>query len=98
MGTPHKHAELIKAWADGAEIECLNSNGDWLNTGPYTPSWYHLKQYRIKPEEKKPVVRWLWATKSGRITTALYSDQEIMGGAGCMYITKLEWSRTEFTD
>ena len=22
MKTPHKHAETIKAWADGAEIEC----------------------------------------------------------------------------
>lgn len=24
MKTPHKHAELIKAWADGAEIEELH--------------------------------------------------------------------------
>ena len=22
MGKPHKHADLIKAWADGAEIQC----------------------------------------------------------------------------
>jgi hypothetical protein len=27
---PHKHAELIKAWADGAEIEWRIKGVDWM--------------------------------------------------------------------
>ena len=46
---PHKHAELIKAWADGAEIEVKHSwNTDWLSAD--IPSWSYDKEYRIKPE------------------------------------------------
>lgn len=51
MKTPHKHAELIKAWADGEEIEKRDS---------YCPVWVVVEQpvwnldseYRIKPEPK----------------------------------------------
>jgi hypothetical protein len=43
----HKHAELIKAWADGAEIE-VKVNGDWEHAKK--PSWAEFTEYRIKPE------------------------------------------------
>lgn len=47
----HKHAELIKQWADGAEIQELNpSDNEWYDT---YPSWNEDTQYRIKPEELK---------------------------------------------
>lgn len=50
MKTPHKHAELIKLWADGAEIEFKNTtNGKWQET---TPSWGTENEYRVKPEPK----------------------------------------------
>lgn len=52
MKTPHKHAEIIKAWADGASIETL-SNG-WVEVE--CPSWYSNREYRIKPEPKPDVV------------------------------------------
>lgn len=56
MRKPHKHAELIKAWADGANIEVLDM-GEWY---PYpenaTPSWRKDAEYRIKPEPKPDVV------------------------------------------
>lgn len=50
---PHKHAELIKAWADGAEIErCgIGSLGPWtLHDG----AWDVAENYdfRIKQEPK----------------------------------------------
>lgn len=54
---PHKHAELIKAWADGAEIECRNKN--------FQDSWAPLMEgcwdrefleFRIKPQAPKPDV------------------------------------------
>ena len=49
---PHKHAELIKAWADGAEIERYDhEDKDWLDDEQ--PLWYEADEYRIKPEPKK---------------------------------------------
>lgn len=48
--TPHVHAELIKAWADGAAIQLLGeASGTWYNC---IPSWEPRTQYRIKPEPK----------------------------------------------
>ena len=50
----HKHCELIKAWADGAEIQYKDQRGDWIDF----PSWYEpvwnsdTLEYRIKPEPK----------------------------------------------
>lgn len=50
MKTPHKHADIIKAWADGAEIEEQHLKKDWqpFNDGHWmqTDSW----NYRIKPK------------------------------------------------
>jgi hypothetical protein len=64
MNKPHKHAELIKAWADGAEIEFQDSEGVW---GVGIPHWHPDAEYRIKPEPKPDVVRYTQAfrTSSG---------------------------------
>ena len=52
---PHKHAELIKAWADGAEIEIKGIvSDDWYLDKH--PSWNIWDIYRIKPEPKPDVV------------------------------------------
>ena len=53
---PHKHAELIKAWADGAEIQLQNSIGGWMDEK--YPAWNLTAVYRIKPEPKPDVVRY----------------------------------------
>ena len=51
----HKHAELIKAWADGAEIEVLTpSTSEWNDVSE--PLWIADQEYRIKPEPKPDVV------------------------------------------
>lgn len=58
---PHKHAELIKAWADGATIQRrIIRNGEnidepiisysWLTEN--MPMWSIHEEYRIKPEPK----------------------------------------------
>ena len=73
MKTPHKHAELIKAWADGAEIECF-SEGDWYQTS--FPSWYEDRQYRIKPEPKPDVVRYSLAHFKQEMIYALNKEQD----------------------
>lgn len=49
---PRKHAELIKAWADGAKIQCRGDySPDWKDVGDIC-GWYKQTQYRIKPEPK----------------------------------------------
>lgn len=58
---PHKHAELIKAWADGKTIQYrVNKKFDWCeisNNGVI--GWYGDLEYRIKPEPKPDVVRYV---------------------------------------
>lgn len=53
---PHKHAELIKAWADGATIEVRLGN-EWSLCGAVgedcRPSWETKYEYRIKPQPHK---------------------------------------------
>lgn len=47
MSKPHKHAALIKAWADGAEIEALDPIADsWFATSE--PRWAEHGQYRVR--------------------------------------------------
>lgn len=46
----HKHAELIKAWADGAEIQVQEPNGLWRDTDPL---WTEDRNYRIKLKPQK---------------------------------------------
>ena len=49
---PHKHAELIKAWADGAEIEYFSKTSkEWVNCTE-NPYWDGTFDFRIKPEPK----------------------------------------------
>ena len=45
----HKHAELIKAWADGAQIEFLTTDtSEWCDLK--NPLWMENVQYRIAPK------------------------------------------------
>ena len=49
---PHPHAEIIKAWADGAEIEVYDGLHDrWCDLTNSCPAWTS-QRYRIKPEPK----------------------------------------------
>ena len=55
MKTPHKHAEIIKAWADGDKVEYWDVGEKcWLDID--TPSWAKSNEYRIKPEPKPDFV------------------------------------------
>ena len=44
----HKHAKLIHAWADGAEIETKMSDSQWVHCN--MPVWYTHEEYRIMPK------------------------------------------------
>ena len=54
--TPHKHAEVIKAWADGATIQYKVRQGEWMDVYDNDPSWNDWDEYRVKPEPKPDVV------------------------------------------
>jgi len=56
MKTPHIHADIIKAWADGEQIELLNQHTKhWVPIGA-EPCWFAGSIFRIKPEPKPDVV------------------------------------------
>lgn len=53
MGTPHKHCNLIVAWANGADIQYLDVNGMWTDCSKDGPHWDDETEYRIKPKTVK---------------------------------------------
>ena len=93
----HKHAELIKAWADGAEIQVYTDVWrDYLS-----PLWKLNLDYRIKPEEKKPVVRWLWAYRNESRWEQFYrfmTEEEATKILEYHKHKKLDYTRTEFEE
>lgn len=70
MMKPHKHSELIKAWADGAQIQVKNDNDGWDDCWQNKPMWDEGYRYRIKPEPKpdivaKGIIEWGGNTANG---------------------------------
>lgn len=61
----HKHCELIKAWADGAEIEerfqDVYAGKEWSEWEDFDGEWREsvFYEYRIKPEPKPDVVTYM---------------------------------------
>ena len=49
--TPHKHRDLIIAWANGAQIQFKDTNGNWSDL-KMSPLWEEGCQYRIKQVPK----------------------------------------------
>lgn len=45
----HKHADLIHAWAEGAEIQIMESPEKWRTVK--SPSFLSSIEHRIKPKE-----------------------------------------------
>lgn len=87
MNTPHKHAALIHAWADGADIEYKDSLGCWRRCASPAPSWHEDCEYRIKPQIDKRRYRvalfrgsagqFFTTTSDGEIEA--YEDQSLEG-------------------
>ena len=94
----HKHAEVIHAWAAGAQLQLKRFNGKWEDTNE--PNWINGLEYRIKPAEK--VVRWLWIFEDNGIWSVTHSyltESEFLCLVKfrCPY-RKLEWSRETFDE
>ena len=86
-----KHAELIHAWADGAEIGYQQSHSKtWVSIRD--PVWDEDTMYRIKPADK--VVRWLWVDPNERKLLMYYATE--FEASHTKGLIKAEWSRMEF--
>lgn len=84
MNTPHIHAELIKAWADGAKIQYADG------PNPNNPCWHDLDKptwnpnalYRIKPERVYPkstltfeeMYDLMWPVEGGQVRTVRHHN------------------------
>ncbi len=76
MNTPHKHAALIHAWADGAEIEFLDCDeSKWLRCS--RPGWDPDTEYRIKPQIEKRRYRVALFVNDGKASTDTADGKEI---------------------
>ena len=75
---PRVHAELIKAWADGAVIQFRNLTGDWVDvTEEESPAWFPSRCYRIKPQPKPDVIREYYINTDGRCFGAVLVDANL---------------------
>lgn len=76
---PHKHCELIKAWADGAEIQRRKyASNEWVDTDP---DWRVGTEYRIKPRT---------VTKEGWVNVYRHSHDEEIPALCCLHPTEDE--------
>lgn len=73
MSKQHKWHKEIKAWADGAEIECKNSIGIWVDVP--NPDWNAKGwEYRIKPQPKEPTYLYVYNFETECKTIIRYNE------------------------
>lgn len=76
---PQKHAEVIKAWAEGAEIE-YKQDDQWFSIS--YPGWFTNTEYRIKPNRPEWQQKLIDAVKAGKTVeykAAEYLDLVVWG-------------------
>lgn len=61
----HVHAAVIKAWADGAQIQLwINSTQEWkdVGVGGYPVIFSAMEKFRVKPEPKPDIIKYYMAS------------------------------------
>jgi hypothetical protein len=59
--TPHIHVKVIKEWADGKQIQYWsNMCEEWFDCPENNPPWHPKAKYRVKPEPKPDVVKYMY--------------------------------------
>ena len=84
----HKHCDLIKAWADGAEIQYKEMfMPTWSDTWDNKPGWCEDTEYRIKP-------------KTIKYRVALFTDNSlaVSSEADAKYWEENHWFKRWVTD
>lgn len=73
----HKHADLIKAWADGAQIQYYRGVGNWEDID--NPNWLGVGEYRIKPMPKPDFYTYSTITfgNTGQQSTMQYGTDNV---------------------
>jgi hypothetical protein len=78
---PHKHAEVIKAWADGKAIQIKliagKEKGTWKDTTGHCQAWSYDREYRIKPEPKPDRIYYVNAWDSSSVGSGIFSDKNV---------------------
>jgi hypothetical protein len=55
MNKPHRHKDIIVAWANGTLIQWrLDDSYEWQDLEKNTPPTDVIREYRIKPEREYP--------------------------------------------
>ena len=83
----HKHYDCIVAWADGAQIQIKNKKNKAWEDLDCTPSWGNDFQYRIKPEPKPDVVKYLIRGLVSNSSWLEFDNQTGHEADGCIKIT-----------
>ena len=52
---PHVHAEVIKHWAAGEQIQFSFNNTEWRDCSNNAPTWDIRNFYRVKPNPPKVI-------------------------------------------
>ena len=90
MNKQHKHAELIKQWADGSEIECYyKARKEWHAVNE--PAWWGDFEFRVTPVKK--------GTKKYRLVVAEIDDNSSNSSyKDVSDDVKNYWKLTEFVE
>jgi hypothetical protein len=84
----HKWHKEIKAWADGAIIECQNvATGEWEELE--VPYWYESNEYkyRIKSQPKEPQYMYVYMNRAVDPSNYILRKSEQENG---IYIGKIK--------
>ena len=96
---PHKHCDLIKAWADGHEIQTF-LKGEWVDEP--LPCFFPDNEYRIKPRTVKNV-GWVnihrYAGEPTHTRAFIYANLDdaakYKNCVGYIATAKIEWEEVE---
>ena len=97
MGKPHKHAELIKAWANGAEIQYkTDDDPGWYSINDESPAWVEYVKYRIKPITIKYRL-YLWDNSKNKYVFTCQRDEEEAEIEQCSFFVRWlgDWQEVE---
>ena len=92
---PRQNAKIIKAWADGHEVQWSTKLRDawavWDMVSASIPLGHPNSNWRVKPA--KSVVKWLWATKKGSLIVPMMTEEEAKSAGDFI---RIEGTRTKF--
>lgn len=80
MSTPHKHAAVIRAWADGAEIEYRSAlrGSVWSPLALSSPAWDLSFEYRVRD----PLREFKEAYAAGKTLQLQVTESDGSGASG----------------